>query len=102
MLDQEIWDEFDAVDAAVKKAVPTVVMRYRELGTLTWALLHRIEGEVLDEIKASGEHLDSTLRMIRSSPLFGYPKDDRPVSLDGHDVVPVIFGQIEKVWKFVN
>lgn len=102
MVDKEIWSEIDAAAAAVKKAVPAVVMRYRELGTLTWALLHRIEDEVLDELKASGEHLDCTLRMIRSSPVLRYPKDDRPASFDGHTLVPAVFGQIEKVWKFVH
>lgn len=102
MVDVEMWGEIDAADAAVKKVVRAAVMRYRELGTLTWALLHRIEDEVLEEVKASGEHLDSTLGMIRSSPLFGYPKDDRPASFDGHNIVPIVFGQIEKAWKFVH
>ena len=101
-LSQEFWDELEAAHRSAKRAVPPVVAKYRELGTLTWALLHKMEDEVMADLEASEEHPRSTLRMIRSSPLFRYPKDDSPVSFGNSNAIPVIFGQIEKLWKFVH
>lgn len=36
-------DALYAADAALKDAVPAAVQRHRTAGTLTWALIHRIE-----------------------------------------------------------
>lgn len=102
MLDSDDWDDLDAAGEAAKRAVPGVVLRHRSSGTLTWALLHQMEAEVLAELVASGEHPAVVLQMIRSAPVFGYPVDDRPVSFGGASVVPVIFGQIEEVWNWVH
>jgi hypothetical protein len=57
---------FSYVDDVLDDLVPPVVARYREAGTLTWSLLHRIEGEVLEEALASGQLSAATVKMIRS------------------------------------
>jgi hypothetical protein len=90
---------FSYVDDVLDDLVPPVVARYREAGTLTWSLLHRIEGEVLEEALASGQLSAATVKMIRSHEAFLYPKDDRPASFVGHEVMPVVFGAIEDAWN---
>ncbi|AET95069.1 hypothetical protein BYI23_D015590 (plasmid) [Burkholderia sp. YI23] len=42
------------------------------------------------------------LNMLRASPALDYPKDDRPVSFEGHDFVPPVFGAIDDAWRRVN
>jgi hypothetical protein len=91
-----------AAQAAVKEVVPTVVHRHRSEGVLTWALLHRIESEVLAEVGATGRHSKRLLEMLRAPEALAYPNDDRPVSFDGHDFVPVVFGAIAASWAKVN
>lgn len=102
MVDAGILEDLDAADEAARQVVPAVVMRYREAGVLTWALMHRIEAEVLDELDATGVHPKAALSLIRSSPVWGYPRDDRPASFGGATAVPIIFRQIEEVWNFVH
>lgn len=96
------WDELTEADEAAARIVPEVVMRYRDSGILTWALLHQIEDDVLAELKASGEHSAWTLNMLRAAPVLSYPKDNRPVSFSGAGIVPIIFGQIEEAWNLVH
>jgi hypothetical protein len=91
-----------AAVAAVKEAVPGVVLRYRSAGVLTWALLHKIEAEVLAQVAATGEHSTTALNMLRAPAVLNYPKDDRPVSFEGHDFVPPVFGAIDDAWRRVN
>jgi hypothetical protein len=79
-----------------------VVQRYRSEGVLTWALVHKIEGEVLADVAATGNHSKRILDMIRGPAVLDYPKDDRPASFDGHDFVPIVFGAIEDAWRRVN
>jgi hypothetical protein len=95
-------DALYAADAALKEAVPAAVLRHRAAGTLTWALIHQIESEVLAEVSSTGKHSARTLGMLRASPAMFYPKDDRPVSFEGHDVVPSVFGAIYAEWNRVN
>jgi len=102
MVDTGILEDLDAVDEAAREVVPSVVLRYRESGVLTWALMHRIEAEVLDELEATGAHPLAALSMIRSSPVWGYPRDDRPASFGNASAVPAIFLQIERAWKRVH
>lgn len=85
-------------EAAVQEATPGVVRRHRSAGNLTWALLHQIEEEVLAEVAASGKFSKRLLDMIRAPAVLSYPKDDRPVSFDGHDFVPIVFGAIDRAW----
>lgn len=92
-------DAMYAADADLKAAVPAAVRRHRAAGTLTWALIHRIEAEIIDQVAATGKHSARMLGMLRASPAMGYPKDDRPVSLEGHDVVPTVFGAIYAEWN---
>jgi hypothetical protein len=101
-MDMDDWDDLAAADEAAKRAVPAVVMLYRETSALTWALLHQMELEVLTELAASGEHPEFILNMIRSAPVLGYPSDDRPASFGAAAVMPIIFRQIEKVWNAVH
>jgi hypothetical protein len=92
-------DAMYAADADLKAAVPAAVRRHRSAGTLTWALLHEIEAEILDQVAATGKH---SARMLRASPAMGYPKDDQPVSLEGHEVVPTVFGALYAEWTRAN
>ncbi|MDQ7979866.1 DUF2471 family protein [Paraburkholderia sp. SARCC-3016] len=91
-------DVLYAADAALKDAVPSAVQRHRAAGTLTWALIHQIESEVFAEVSSTGKHSAQMLRMLRASPAMGYPQDDRPVSFEGHDVIPSVFGAIYAEW----
>ena len=77
-------------------------MRYREAGVLTWALLHKIEAEVLADLRATGDHDVDVLRMMLSADALGYPNDDRPASFEGKELVPIIMGKIEKEWRRVH
>ncbi|SAK70276.1 hypothetical protein AWB82_04205 [Caballeronia glebae] len=95
-------DQLLAADAAVKEAVPALVNRYRVAGVLTWAILHQIEADVLAEVAATGEHSHRVLNMLRASPALEYPKDDRPVSFEGHDFVPPVFGAVDDAWRRVS
>lgn len=95
-------DAMYAAAADLKAAVPAAVRRHREAGTLTWALLHKIEAEVLNDVGSTGKHSARMLGMLRASPAIGHPKDDRPVSLEGHEVVPTIFAAIYAEWNRVN
>lgn len=95
-------DVLFAADAAVREAVPAIVQRYRSAGVLTWALLHKIEAEVLADVAATGGHSKRILDMMRAPAALEYPKDDRPASFDGHDFVPIVFGAIEDAWRRVN
>jgi hypothetical protein len=95
-------DALYAADADLKEAVPAAVLRHRAAGALTWALIHQIESEVLAEVASSGKHSARMLGMLKASPAMGYPKDDRPVSFEGHDVVPSVFGAIYAEWNRVN
>jgi len=95
-------DVLSVADAAVREAVPAVVSRHREAGVLTWALLHHIESEVLAEVAATGKHSPMMLGMLRAPAVLDYPKDERPVSFEGHEFVPSVFGAIDDAWRRVN
>jgi len=102
MMDQDDWDMLNAADEAAGRLVPEVVMRHRSAGILTWALMHQMEREVLEELEANGGHSALILNMIRSAPSFGYPRDERPVSFSDSSVAPVIFLHVEKAWRMVH
>jgi hypothetical protein len=87
---------------AIREIVPVIVRRHRAAGTLTWRLMHQIEAEVLREIDATGQHSRQMLGMLRSSGLMDYPKDEREVSLEGHEAVPVVFSEVHKAWRRVD
>lgn len=91
-----------AAEAAVRAMVPNVVRRHRAEGILTWALLHRIEAEVLAEVAATGKHNKRFLEMLRAPEALRYPTDDRAVSFEGHEFVPIVFGAIEEAWRSVD
>jgi hypothetical protein len=42
------------------------------------------------------------LNMLRAPAVLGYPRDDRPVSFEGNDFVPPVFGAIDDAWRRVN
>lgn len=68
----------------------------RPTGVLTWALIHRIEAKVLTEIATTGEC------MLRAPVALDYPRDERPVLLEGHGLVPPALGEIDKAWRRLN
>jgi hypothetical protein len=98
----EEMDVLFAANAAVKEVVPAVVLRHRGAGILTWALLHQIESEVLAEVAATGKHSARILEMLRAPAALDYPKDSRPVTFEGSDFVPIVFGEIADAWRRVN
>ncbi|ANB72628.1 hypothetical protein AYM40_09800 [Paraburkholderia phytofirmans OLGA172] len=91
-----------AAQAAVRDAVPAVVRRHRSADILTWRLLHQIEAEVLAEVAAAGPHSQRILNMLRAPAALDYPTDDRPVSFEGHDFVPIVFNAISDAWRCVD
>ncbi|PVX85560.1 DUF2471 family protein [Paraburkholderia unamae] len=95
-------DVLFAAHAAVKDVVPVVVMRHRAAGILTWSLLHKIESEVLAEVAVSGKHSSRILDMLRAPEGLNYPKNDHPVSFEGSEFVPIIYGEIADAWRRVN
>ncbi|WP_028224937.1 MULTISPECIES: DUF2471 family protein [Paraburkholderia] len=95
-------DVLFSANAAVQEVVPAVVQRHRAAGVLTWALLHKIEAEVLAQVAATGKHSMRILDMLRAPAALDYPKDDRPVSFEGHDFVPIVFGAIDDAWRRVH
>lgn len=99
-------DSFEATlnkaEYAIKDVVPAIVRRHRAAGILTWRLMHQIEDEVIAEISATDRHSPRMLSMLRSSGLMEYPKDDREVSLEGHEVIPIVFAEIHKAWCRVD
>jgi len=95
-------DAFYAADEALKEAVPGIVERHRSAGVLTWELLHKIELEVFAEVAATGKYNARMLGMLRAPAALDYPKDDRPVSFEGHDVIPSVFRTIDAVWRRSN
>ncbi|WP_374729519.1 DUF2471 family protein [Caballeronia calidae] len=50
-------------------------------------MIHQIESEVLSDVSSAGKHSARMLGMLRASPAMGYPKDGRPVSFEGHNVI---------------
>ena len=92
---------FDA-QAAVDAVVPQVVARHRSKGALTWKLIHQIEEEVLAEVRACGRFSPRLLQMICAWAALSYPNDDRPVSFEGHDFVPIVFSAIDRAWRLVH
>ena len=90
------------VDDVLEEVVPPVVARYRDAGTLSWALIHQIESDVLKEALKSGRLSAQAANMVRSHEAFGYPRDDRPASFEGLGVLPIVFGAIQNAWNRVH
>ncbi|WP_208716142.1 DUF2471 family protein [Paraburkholderia graminis] len=92
-------DTLIAADAAVREALPAIVRRYRSSGVLTWALLHEIEADVLAHLASTGQHRRRVLDLIRAPASLDYPRDERPASFEGCDLVPVVFQAIQEAWR---
>jgi hypothetical protein len=92
-------DSLIAADAAVRQALPAIVGRYRAAGVLTWVLLYEIEADVLTHLASRGQHHKRTLDLLRAPASLDYPRDERPASFEGGDLVPVVFQEIEEVWR---
>lgn len=97
-----LMDELDAAEITAAEFTPGIVLRHREVGILTWALIHQIEDEIINEVIATGKHSPSVITMIRSADVMRYPKDDRPASFEGHSIMPPVFVLIEDAWKHVH
>lgn len=89
-------------EMAAREVVPAIVARHRSAGVLTWALLHKMEDEVISELADSGEHSPWILNMIRSADVMGYPTDASPASFKNAGVVPIIFNLLEGAWLRVH
>ena len=90
------------VDDVLEEVVPAIVARYRDAGTLSWALIHQIESDVLKEALKSGRLSSPAVNTVRSHEAFGYPRDDRPASFEGLGVLPIVFGAIQNAWNRVH
>lgn len=95
-------DELERAGETVRAVAKTVVARHREVGVLTWALLHQLESEVLYEAARTGDHNKTVLNMLRAPSAMAYPKNDEAASLAGHGFVPIVFGEIVKAWIRVH
>ena len=98
----QLMNELDSAVAAVQEALPLLIHRHRSSGILTWALLHQIEREVLEDVESDGDHHPQVLRMLRSIPAMGYPNDDRLASFEGHGAISSAFSMIFKAWQRVH
>lgn len=91
-----------AAESSIVEVAPAIVAKHRASGILTWKLIHQIEDELMHEVGQSGKHSPALLRMLKASPLLGYPKDDSPADFTGSDVLPITFGAIRDAWNRVN
>ena len=69
-------DPIHVADTAIREAAPAIIARHRATGHLTWRLLHQLEDEVVAAVEATRTVNPGILRMMRASPLMGYPKND--------------------------
>ncbi|MFP3637439.1 DUF2471 family protein [Paraburkholderia sp. SIMBA_054] len=92
---------FDA-RAAVEAVLRDVVARHRSKDVLTWKLIHQIEEEVLSAVCAEGRFSNHLLQLICAPAALSYPNDDRPVSFEGHDFVPIVFSAIDGAWRLAR
>lgn len=93
---------FEAVESSIVEVAPTIVAKHRVAGILSWKLIHQIEDELMREVAQSGRHSPAILRMVKASPMLGYPKDDKPADFTGSDVIPITFSAIRDAWNRVN
>ncbi|WP_434033743.1 DUF2471 family protein [Cupriavidus sp. a3] len=91
-----------AAETSIIEATPAIVAKHRAAGILTWKLIHQIEDEVMHEVAQSGKHSSNLLRMLKSSPFLGYPKDDTPADFTGSEALPITFSVIQDAWNRVN
>ncbi|MGH8786849.1 MAG: DUF2471 family protein [Cupriavidus necator] len=89
-------------ETAIREAAPAIVTRHRGAGHLSWRLLHQIEDEVVAAIEATRKVDPGILRMMRASPLMGYPKNDEPADFSNAGAVAVTFSIIVEAWKHVH
>jgi hypothetical protein len=95
-------EALDKAGDAITELAPAIVRRHRAAGVLTWRLMHQMESELFAELEATGLHSRQMLRMLRSPAVMDYPKDDREVSLKGHEVVPAAFTALRDAWDRVD
>ncbi|SCB10405.1 DUF2471 family protein [Cupriavidus alkaliphilus] len=95
-------DPIRAAEAAIREATPDIVARHRGAGHLTWRLLHQIEDEVVAAVSAAGKANPGIVRMMRASPLMGYPTNDEPADFGSAGAVAVSFSIIVEAWKHVH
>lgn len=92
-------DEWSRFDAEAAEIIPEVVSKHRSSGVLTWALLYRMESEIIEELAATGKFGRQILRMIKASPAMGYPTDNRRADFKGHELLPILFTDIANCWN---
>ena len=95
-------EEIRATCAALEEAAVPIVSLHREAGILTWSLLHLMASEVLAQVAATGVHDPEALSMLRVPEDMPYPRDLRPVSFKGHELIPFVFTAIELAWNRVH
>ena len=86
----------------MRAIIEKVVLRHREAGVLTWALMHQIESEVIDEAIRNKEHDPDVLNMMRTPAVMPYPRDSRTVSFAGYELIPIVYGEVMEAWNRVH
>ncbi|SPD47481.1 DUF2471 family protein [Cupriavidus neocaledonicus] len=95
-------DPIHVAETAIREAAPAIVTRHRAAGHLTWRLLHQIEDEVVAAVEATRKVNPDILRMMRASPLMGYPKNDERADFGSAGAVAVTFSIIVEAWNHVH
>jgi hypothetical protein len=95
--------ELSAVEARLKFVINAIVARYRNAGAvLTWRLLHQIEAEALEEIKAAPDLDSAYVQMMQSSLLFQYPRTEEPVNFGNATALPIAFQMIRDAYRHMH
>jgi hypothetical protein len=92
--------DFDAVASRLELAINAIVVRHRTAGDiLTWRLMHAIEEEAFQELKATRGLNEIAMRMVHSSHLMKYPKNDEPVNFGQSNALPMAFYIVRRAYN---
>lgn len=95
--------EISAIIERLKLVIANIVVRHRSAGEpLTWRLMHAIEDEAFDELSEMFELKQAYVDLLRSSPLFPYPKTDEPVNFGESNALPAAFSLITEAYTLTH
>lgn len=100
--DPVMRDPLEALQREIKAALPALIDRHRATSQLTWRMLHLLDAEVIAALTANGKHHPHILRMVRTSPVFQYPTDDRVADFGSSNAMPLTFAAIIDAWGLVH
>lgn len=92
--------EFSAIKSRLRIEVNSIVDYHRSAGApLTWRLIHEIEDEAFQRMQSAGDLDPTYIGMVKSSPLFRFPRNDEPVNFGKSNALPMAFVMIEQAYK---